>query len=137
MRAAKAHLPPVHFFLDFSGVAFRKTRKRLSTRRDGVQSLLLVQHPVVLKLALQPLPRTRLDTVTIDQFRLIVRAQEEYRRAHRRRVKTTMPGTTRWRLDFNRKPERNLSASPTMMALLARWATYCHVEDAGELAWRP
>ena len=81
--------------MDFSGVAFQKTRKPLPTRRDGVQPLLLVRHPVVPELALQPLPRARLDPVAIDQFRLIVGAQEEYRRvsrAHRRRVETTMPG---------------------------------------------
>ena len=78
-----------------SGLASQKARETLPARRNGIQSLLLVRHPVIPELSLQPLPRARLDPIAIDQFRVIVRAQEEYRRVSRgprRRRIGTVPG---------------------------------------------
>ena len=95
MRAAKAHLRPIHFSSDFSVVAFQKARKPLPARRNGIQPLLLMRHPIIPKLALQPLPRAPLNSVPINQSRLIVRPQEKNRRvsrACRHRVVSTLPG---------------------------------------------
>ena len=92
MPAAKAHPPPVSLSLDSQAPPFQKAREPLPARRDGVQALLLVRHPVVPKLALQPLRRARLDPVAIDQSRVVVRAQEEYRRVARGRGR--IGGTT-------------------------------------------
>ena len=84
---------PRSIFLKFSCLASQKARKPFPARRDGVQSLLLVRHPVVPEFTLQPLPRARLDPVAIDQSRVIVRAQEEYRGVSRGRGRTgTVPG---------------------------------------------
>ena len=79
-------------FLGSSSLTFQQAREPFPARRDGVQPLLLVRHPVVPKLALQPLRRARLDPVAVDQPRVVVRTQEEYRRVPRRRGR--IGGTT-------------------------------------------
>lgn len=79
--------------LKFSGLTSQKARKSLPARRDGVQSLLLVRHPVIPEFTLQPLSRARLEPVAVDQFRVIVRSQEEDRGVSRGRGRTrTVPG---------------------------------------------
>lgn len=95
MPAAKAHLPPVHFSWISQASPSKRPVNPFLPVEMAFNPCSLVRHPVVPELALQPLPRARLDPIAIDQFRLIVRAQEEYRRvsrAHRRRIETTMPG---------------------------------------------